>query len=180
MAFSVTGGLQGSEGSKEVRPALPREHRVQCGHRGGAGLGGSKDAQAGRRPPPHVLCGGTGTQGVRREGRRAPCGQQESLREVEQGGDSQVCILEKYFDVSGEQTRVGVGGRTVREPVCLSALAPPLPRCGVGGEGEAGGELIPGRRESDTPKARFPGECSPQAPRVTRTRITPNPGSLAP
>ena len=64
----VTGGLQGSEGSKEVRPALPREHRVQCGHRGGAGLGGSTGAQAGRRPPPLVLCGGTGTQGE--EGRK--------------------------------------------------------------------------------------------------------------
>lgn len=81
-----------------MRPALPREHRAQCGPRGGAGLGGNKGAQAGRRPPPHVLCDGTGTQGVRREGRRAPRGPWESLREVKQGGDSQVCILEKYFD----------------------------------------------------------------------------------
>ena len=115
---------------------------------------------------------------VRREGRRAPRGQWESLREVKQGGDSQVCILEKYFDVSGEQTRAG--GRTVRNPVCLSALGPPLPHWGVRSEGEAGGELTPRKRESNTPKAGFPGECSPQAPHVTRARITLNPGSLAP
>lgn len=70
MAFRVTGGLRGSEGSKEVRPALPREHIAHCGHRGGAGLGGSTGAQAGRSPPPHVLCGGTGTLGEkgRKEG----------------------------------------------------------------------------------------------------------------
>ena len=119
-----SGGLLGSGGSKEVRPALPREHRAQCGPRGGAGLGGNKGAQAGRRPPPHVWCDGTGTQGVRREGRRAPRGPWESRREVKQGGDSQVCILEKYFDVSGEQTR----GREMQPgtPMCLSALAPPL------------------------------------------------------
>ena len=97
---------------------------------------------------------------------------------MKQGGDSQACILEKYFDVSGEQTRAG--GRTVRDPVCLSALAPPLRRCGVRSEGEAGGELTPRKRESDTPKAGFLGECSLQAPHVTKVRITLNPGSLAP
>ena len=64
-----SGGLLGSGGSKEVHPTLPREHRAQCGPWGGAGLGGNKGAQAGRRPPPHVLCDGTGTQGLRREGR---------------------------------------------------------------------------------------------------------------
>ena len=93
-----SGGLLGSGGSKEVHPALPREHRAHCGPRGGAGLGGNKGAQTGHRPPPYILCDGTGTQGVRREGRRVPRGQRESLREVKQGGDSQVCVLEKYFD----------------------------------------------------------------------------------
>ena len=133
-----SGGLLGSGGSKEVRPGLPREHRAQFGHRGGAGLGWNKGAQARRRWPPYVLCDGTGTRGLRREGRRAPRGQQESLREVKQGGDSQSCILEKYFDVSREQTtgREGQSGNP-----CVCQLWPRPFTWGFRGEGDAGSSL---------------------------------------
>lgn len=79
------------EAKQVLAPRSPQRAQSSSGHRGGAGLGGNKGAQAGSRPPPHVLCDGTGT--CERSGSgEAPRGQREALREVKQ-----VAFTRPYF-----------------------------------------------------------------------------------
>ena len=138
MAIRGFTGLWGKQRGASNSPQGAQSSVWAPGWSWALGWSWNKGAQAGRRPPPHILCDGTGTQGVRREGMRAHHGQRELLREVKQGGDSQVCILEKYFDVSGEQAR---GRHTQPGTPCVCQLWPRPFTWGFRGEGEVGSSV---------------------------------------
>lgn len=74
-------GVTGLWGSKGCVRSPQRAQDSSLATGGGAGLGGNKRCPGREQATPHVLCDGTGTQEVRREG-RAPRGGSE----VAEGG----------------------------------------------------------------------------------------------